>query len=463
MSTQTAGLREAPTMPGRPVFGSAIDLQRRLLDTQVRALHELGDVVRFVAGPPGLRLTVHSIFGPEGVHHVLAGASARYRKDNRFYAELRDVFGDGLLTSQDETWLRQKRFVQPLFTHARVHDYVPAMAAEADELVHRWADRARAGEPFELHAESTRLTLRVVGRILFGADLDDAHSLVRASLPALAEQVRRRGFSPVPTPSGWPTPANRRGHRIRSRLNTLIDEMAARRRGAAVPGADLLGRLIAAHDGDARLDDAEVRDQILIFLFAGHDTTATALTSALHLLGHHPQVQEQAAAEVRGVLEGRQPTAADLAALPYLTQVVKESLRLYPPAYATSRRLTGGDDEVLGVRIPDGADVAVYPWVTHRHPRHWDDPERFDPLRFTPEREAARHRYAWFPFGGGPRTCIGGSFSLLETLVVLGAVLQAYRVETPAVAIRVVPSAIRVVPRITLQPAAPVPCRLTLR
>src|SRR3954462_4041009 len=125
MSTQTAGLREAPTMPGRPVLGSAVDLQRRLLETQVRAMQELGDVVRFVAGPPGLRLTVHSIFDPEGVHHVLAGASGRYPKDNRFYSAFRAVLGAGLLTSQDETWLRQNRFVQPLFTHARVHEYVP--------------------------------------------------------------------------------------------------------------------------------------------------------------------------------------------------------------------------------------------------------------------------------------------------------------------------------------------------
>src|SRR3954452_22745047 len=442
-----------PTMPGLPVIGSAVDFARRMLDTQVRAMHELGDVVRFVVGPPGARITIYGIYDPEGVHRVLAGASARYRKDNRLYAEMRSAFGDGLLTSQDETWLRQKRFLQPLFTHAQVADYVPAMAAEARARVERWRGAAAAGERIELHGEASRLTLRVVGRVLLGAALDDAVPVLRTMLPALSEDLRRRGFSPFPTPLGGPTPANLRPRRHRTALDGVIDQLVASRR-AAGGGEDLLARLIAARDGDAALSDAEVRDQVLVFLFAGSDTTATALTAALHLLGSHPEAQERARDEVRAVLGGRAPTAADLAELRYLTMVVKEAVRLYPPAYATSRRLTGGDDELAGHRIPDGADVGVYPWATHRHPRHWDEPERFHPERFTPEREAARARYAWFPFGGGPRTCIGAHFSVLESLTALAAVLGSYRLQTPD---RPIP----VVPKITLHPAGPVEARLT--
>jgi cytochrome P450 len=440
---------EVPTAPGLPVLGSAVDFARRMLDTQVRAMREIGDVVRFVVGPPGARVTLYAVYDPEGAHRVLAGASARYRKDNRLYAEMSDAFGDGLLTSQDETWLRQKRFLQPLFTHAQVAQYVPAMAAEARTLVERWTGR----ESVELHGETGRLTLRVVGRALLGADLDEAVDVLRTMLPALSEDLRRRGFSPFPTPPGWPTPANLRLRRHRAALDGVVDRLVAARR-AAGGGDDLLGRLIAARDGDAALSDDEVRDQVLVFLFAGSDTTATALTAALHLLGSHPGVQDRARAEVRAVLDGGEPTAADLGRLIYLTQVVKEALRLYPPAYATSRRLTGGDDEIAGHRIPDGADVGVYPWATHRHPRHWDEPERFDPDRFTPEREAARARYAWFPFGGGPRTCIGAHFALLESLTVLAAVLGSYRLETPD---RPIP----VVPKITLHPAGPVEARLT--
>jgi cytochrome P450 len=456
VSVPTA-VREAPTLPGLPVLGSALDVARDLLGTQLRAMRALGDVVRLSAGPPGARVVVYGAFAPEGVHHVLAGASGRYRKDSRLYDELRTAFGDGLLTSQDERWLRQKRFLQPLFTHAQVARYVPAMATEAAGLVRRWAPAARTGDAVELHGETGLLTLRVVGRALFGSDLDAVLPVLRTMLPALSEDLRRRGFAPVPTPVGWPTPLNLRVRRHRAALRAAVDHVVGER-GRAGGGDDLLGRLLAARDDDggAGLDDAEIRDQVLIFVFAGSDTTATALTAALHLLGAHPAVQDRAHDEVRQVLGGRPATAADAAALPYLTAVAKESLRLYPPVYGTGRLLTGGDDVIGGVRIPEGADVAVAPWVTHRHPRHWDDPERFDPGRFTPEREAARHRYAWFPFGGGPRACIGSHFALLESLVTLSTVLTAYRIEAPD-------RPIRVVPKITLQPAEPVEIRLTAR
>ncbi len=437
--------RAAPTMPGRSILGSAVDLRRDQLGTQLRAQRDLGDVVRFRIGP---RLTVHSIFAPEGVRRVLAGGTGHYRKDNRFYVATRDTFGDGLLTSQDDAWLRQKRFLQPLFTPARVRQYAPAMTVEAADLVERWREPARTGQRVELYGEMSRFTLRAVGRILFGADLEEAVPLVRTTLPVLADHVLRRGFALWPMPASWPTPANRRAGRARHHLEVLIDEMVSARRTSGL-GDDLLGRLIAARDGEDSLTDQEVRDQMLIFLLAGSDTTAITLTFALHLLGHHPHIQQSAYEEVRDVLAGRPPSAADLDSLPWLSMVLKEALRLYPPAYATSRRLVGGDDEIGGCRIPDGGDVAVYPWVTHRHPHHWDDPERFEPRRFTPERESARHRYAWFPFGGGPRSCIGGHFAWLESFAVLSAVLAAYRVETPAVRIPVTP-------RVTLQPAAPV-------
>lgn len=444
-------------MPGLPVLGSAFDVARDLLGMELRAMRELGDVVRFSAGPPGARVVLLGVFAPEGVHHVLAGASARYRKDNALYEEMRADFGDGLLTSQGERWLRQKRLLQPLFTHAQIGQYVPAMADEAAGLVQRWAAAARDGATLEVHGESTVLTLRVVGRALFGSGLEAVLPVLRTLLPALSEDLRRRSFTPVPTPAGWPTPLNRRRRRHREALFRAIEQMVAARRRTG-GGDDLLGRLLAARDdgGGVGLGDAEVRDQVLTFLFAGSDTTATALTAALHLLGGHPEIQARAHAEVREVLAGRPPAAGDLGALPYLTAVVKESLRLYPPVYATGRRLTGGDDEIGGVRIPDGTDVAVAPWVTHRHPRHWDDPERFDPGRFEPEREAARHRYAWFPFGGGPRACIGSHFALLELVVVLATVLAAYRVEAPD-------RRLRVVPKITLQPAEPVLVRLQPR
>jgi cytochrome P450 len=438
-------------MPGHPIVGSAWHLQRRLLATQERAMRDLGDVVRFVAGPPGMRITVYSAFAPDDVQRVLTSRTG-YRKDNRFYREVRAVFGDGLLTSQDDAWLRQKQFLQPLFVRAQMHRYGRIAAEEAAALVDRWKAPAIGGDRLSLHQEMTQLTVRVIGRILFGADLGAMVPALRRDLTRLADDVRRRGFSPRSAPRSWPTPGNLRHRRALRDLHGAVDSLIAERRATADPAPDMVGLLTRP---DSPVCDQEARDQLLVFLFAGHDTTATALTFALHLLGSHRQVQDRAADEVRQVLDGRPPTPDDLTRLPYLGQVLKEALRLYPPAYATSRRAVDGDT-LAGYRVPPGADIAVYPWCTHRHPQHWDDPERFDPDRFAPEREAARHRYAWFPFGGGPRACIGAHLSVLEATITLATVLQQYRLSAPA-------GRVPVLPRITLHPAGPMPCGVSFR
>jgi cytochrome P450 len=438
-------------MPGHPIVGSAWQLQRRLLPTQERAMREFGDVVRFIAGPVGMRVTVYSAFAPDDVQRVLTARTA-YRKDNRFYREVRAVFGDGLLTSQDDTWLRQKQFLQPLFVRGQMQEYGRITAEEAAGLVERWRAAATNGEPLSLHTEMVNLTVRVIGRILFGTDLGEMVPLVRRHLTQLSDDVRRRGFSPPNVPRSWPTPGNLRHRRALRALYEALDALIASRRRQRDPGRDMTGVLTRP---GSPVSDHEARDQLLIFLFAGHDTTATALTFAMHLLGSHPDIQDRAADEVCQVLGGRPPTADDLTRLPYLGRTLKEALRLYPPAYATSRQIVDGD--ILGgYRLPPLSDIAVYPWCTHRHPRHWDDPVRFHPDRFTPEREAARHRYAWFPFGGGPRACIGAQLSMVEATITLATVLREYRLSTPA-------GLIPVVPRITLHPAAPVPCTVTIR
>lgn len=435
-----------PDVPGLPLLGSALALRRDLLGTLLRAMREQGDVVRFAVGPPGARFERYGVFSPDGVQRVLATESTRYRKDNIAYAELRAAFGDGLLTSQDDRWLRQKRFLQPVFTRRRVAGYLPVLAAEADDLVERWRPVAAARGTVDLHAEMTRVTLRIVARVLFGADVDAAVPAVRDAFPALAVHALRRTVAPVRPPRSWPLPSYRRAVAAQRALYDLCDELIAARRAAPTGGDDLLSLLLSARDGGESLDDREIRDQVLIFLLAGHETTATALTFALHLLGRDPTWQRRTRS---AALDG--PLVAD--AVPdVLTQVLKEAMRLYPSAFGTGRRVAAGD-VVDGRQIPPGADVIVSTWATHRHPRHWDDPERFDPSRFTPEREAARHRYAWFPFGGGPRACIGQGFALLEGAVVLAAVLSAYDVATPA-------GPVPLETGLTLRPAGPVPCRL---
>jgi cytochrome P450 len=448
--------RTPPTMRGAPIVGSAIDLRRDMLGTLERARREHGDVVRFVAGPPRLRNTLYAVFHPDAVRRVLATEADGYRKDNVFYEEVRWALGDGLLNSQDERWLRQRRFIQPLFTRRRIAGYAESMAQEARALVGGWRPEAARGGVVDAHAEMSRLTLRVVGRLLFGADTDHAVPVVRYAFPILGEYARHRAFAPVRLPREWPTRTNRRAARAQHAIRAVCAELIAQRRAAPDAGGDdLLTLLVAARDNGETLDDAEIRDQVLIFMLAGHDTTAIALTFALHLLGRHPDAQRRLQAEVDAVLDDRTPTADDFERLPYTAMVLKEAMRLFPPAPGLGRRTASGD-VIDGFAIPPGADVVLSPWVTHRHPDFWPEPERFDPERFGPEQETGRHRHAYLPFGAGPRACIGQYFSMLEAVIALAVIAQAYEVDSPD-------GDIPLSPRITLHPGAPVPCRLRPR
>ncbi|MFE0775698.1 cytochrome P450 [Streptomyces sp. NPDC058861] len=454
--TITAGT-EAPELAGLPLLGSLFDLKNDSLATFLRARREHGDVVRITAGPPGIRATVYGVFSAEGAQQVLAGESANFRKDNAFYQEVRESFGNGLLTSQDEDYLRQRRLVQPLFTRRRVDGYAAAVAAEVAALTAEW--REDGDGSVDVLQEMARLALRAVARILFGTDVDAAVRIVERSFPELGAYVLRRGFSPLNVPRNWPTPGNRRAATVHRALYEVCDRIIAERRAsgrASDEGDDLLTLLIGAESAeDGSFDATELREQVLVFLLAGHETTATSLGFALHLLGLHPEAQKRAREEVDRVLAGRTPGAADLDALPYVTQVLKEAMRLFPAAPVIGRRAVAAT-EIGGVAILAGADVVVAPWVTHRHPDYWEDAERFDPDRFTPEAEAARPRYAWFPFGGGPRACIGQHFSMLESVIALAMILQRYGFEA-------VDTEVPLTSAITLQAAGPARCRLIPR
>jgi cytochrome P450 len=455
----------APTAAGLPVIGSLLDLRRDPLGVHLRARRDRGDVVRFVAGPPGLRAVFHAVYSAEAVQQVLTGADGGFRKDNAFYGELRDSFGNGLLTSQDEEYVRQRRLVQPLFTQRRVDGYADAVCDETDRLLDEWEDAAPG--TVDLVPEMTRLTLRAVTRVLFGgAATGEMAEVIGRCFPVISDYALRRAYSPVRPPRHWPTPANRRAAAAQRDLYAVCDRVIARRAagaedaggadGEAPAGTDLLTLLSRATHGDGSPADArEIRDQTLVFLLAGHETTATSLTFALDLLARHPGAQARAREEAAAVLGGRRPTAADLPRLPYLTMVVKETLRLYPAAPVFGRRSTA--DTVLGGHpLPAGSDVYVVPFATHRHPAYWDHPERFDPERFTPEAEAARPRYAWYPFGGGPRACIGRHLSMLEAVLALALVLGRFELAAPGPEVPVGSA-------VTLRAEAPVPCRITAR
>ena len=346
-----------PHPPGNPVLGSALDLRRSQIRTYERVMREYGDVVRLAVGPPGVRFDLYCVFHPDGVKAVLAGSRAGFSKGNRFYRQIAEAFGSRLLTSEGE----------------------------------RWDRTARNGANVDANAEMVQLALRVVGRAIFGDDVARAGDVLDSAFPVLNRHTFRRAMSPLAPPASWPTPDNRRAARAQQALYEVVDELIAHRQQAGADGDDLLSRLLRARDPDSgeSMDLQQVRDEALIFLLAGHETTSTALTFTLHLLGRHAGEQQLVHEELDAVLGGRAPALDDAPALERTAMAIKEAMRLYPPAYALGR-LSVTENEIGGYLIPAGSFVAVSQFATHRHPRFWEDPETFDPARFTAEREAAR-------------------------------------------------------------------------
>jgi cytochrome P450 len=441
-----------PGLRGSRLFGLTFELRSDQLGTFERTMLAHRYIGRIVAGVPGRRLPLYLVSHPDGVQQVLASEAQGYPKNTPFYEEISAYLGDGLLTSGGERWRQQRRTLAPLFTPRRMAMYVPAMADESERLTRRWT----ASGAVDLHEEMTEYTLRVVARILFGTSVDDAIPAIRTMFPALSEHIRRRGLTPFRLPRDFPTAGQRRAAAAQRAMYQVVDGIVADRRRTPA-GDDLLALLLAARDpetGDA-LSDQDVRDQVLIFLLAGHETTSTTLTFACHLLGHHPEVQERARREVDEVVGDRLPQADDVARLSYTAMVVKEAMRLYPPAYAFGRGTPTGDT-IGGYDVPPGSVVLVSPWATHRHPDFWTEPYRFDPDRFEPSVAAGRHRYAYFPFAGGPRNCIGNHFAMTEAVVALAAILRAGTLHT---ADKPVP----LTTGITLRPTGAVPCRFDPR
>ena len=425
----------APPRPrANPVLGSALDLRRSQIRAYERAMREQGDVVRLVVGPPGVRFDLYCVFHPDGVKSVLAGSREGFSKHNRFYEQIAEAFGWGLLTSEGKLWKRQRRLVQPLFTRTQIATYSELMAEEAAAVAEHWQRAAHRGGSVDANADMVKLALRVVGRAIFGDDVARARGVLDSAFPVLNRHTFRRATSPLAPPASWPTPDNRRATRARRALYEVVDDLIVHRQQAGAVGEDLLSRLLRARDPDTgeAMNVQQVRDEALIFLLAGHETTSTALTFTLYLLGRHPSAQSQVHDELDAVLDGRAPTLDDAHALARTAMAIKEAMRLYPPAYALARQ-SETEHEIGGFSIPAGASVVLSQFATHRHPQFWEDAEAFDPARFVPERERARHPHAYFPFGRGPRACIGSSFAMLEAIIAVAVLLQRLRIHSDQV------------------------------
>jgi cytochrome P450 len=409
-----------------------------------------GDVVRIRVGP----FRSYMVFHPDDVKHVLQDNHQNYVK-GLIIDRTKVLIGDGLFTSEGSFWRRQRRLAQPAFHRQRSAGFATAMTDATAAMLARWDAHAGSGVPFDVAAEMNRLTLRVVGQTLFSMDLDGAAADVGRALQVALAYVDRRALLVAPSPLIVPTPQNLRFRRARRVLDRVVYDIIETRRRDGSQTSDLLSMLLQARDEETGegMSDRQLRDEVMTFLLAGHETTAAALAWTWYLLARHPAVEARLRAEVDTVVGDRTPTVEDLPALSYTRMVVEETMRLYPPVWGIGRQ-TIGEDTLGGYRVPAKVVVSISPYVTHRHPACWDDPERFDPERFTPERAAGRSRFAYLPFSGGPRLCIGSEFALMEAQLVIAMVVQRYRLAL--VPGRVVEPEVR----LTLRPRGGLPATL---
>jgi cytochrome P450 len=385
--------------------------------------HDHGDVVRFHIATQAVWLLSH----PEHIRDVLVVNQKKFMK-GRGIQMMKPLLGEGLLTSEGEFHLRQRRLVQPAFHRQRVASYAASMVEDAHKLRDRWATLP-AGETIEMSQEMMRLTLVIAGRTLFDADVEEEANEVGQALTDVMSVAER-----IPNPfaglmSLLPLPSTRRFERARQRLDDIIYGIIRERRTSNVDRGDFLSMLLLAQDeegGTGSMTDQQVRDEALTIFLAGHETTATALTWTWYLLSQHPQAEAKLHAELDEVLQGRLPTFEDLPKLRYAEMVFAEAMRLYPPVWIIGRRALV-DHEIDDYKIKAGDLTLHSQYLVHHDPRWFPEPDKFIPERWTPELKESRPKFSYFPFGGGTRTCIGEAFAWMEASLVIATLAQQWK------------------------------------
>lgn len=404
-----------------------------------------GDLVRYRFGP--FRFVV--LHDPEAIHHVFVRHHSRYVK-SRSYDGLRLVMGNGLVTSEGEFWKRQRKLSQPAFHRKRLAQLTATMGRLTEELADEWS--SAHGTTVELHDAMMRLTLRIVGHTLFSTELSREAGRLGPAITTALQRANAEADSAIRLPMWVPTPGNLRFRSAQRILDEAIGNIIAERRANPHDRGDLLSMLMSVEDEVTReqMTDQQLRDEVLTLFLAGHETIATHMSWTLKLLTENPQWARAVREEADSVLGGRTPTMEDLPKLEVAGRVISESMRLYPPVWIFERTAVE-DDEILGHAIERDTIIAACPWTLHRHPALWTDPLRFDPDRFLPERSANRHRYAYIPFGAGPRICIGNNFALMEAKIILTTLIQRFAIQVHS------PEEVGTDPGVTLRPKGGMP------
>lgn len=421
--------KNPPIERGHWLLGILPEVQRDPLAFFMSLASRHGNITRFRFLAWERTLINH----PDYIKHVLVDNNKNYSKNGFDYQLLRSFLGEGLLTSDGDFWLSQRRMIQPAFHKQKIQAYASLITGIAQEMLDGWKEIVRAQEPLDISQEMMRVTLTVVGKALFGQYLSQEAETVGPSFMIINEDISRRVRSLLSPPLSIPTSRNRRYRAAVRSLDQIVHRIISGRRieiekSGPESRDDLLAMLLLARDEETGkgMSDSQLRDEVMTLMLAGHETTANTLSWTAFLLSTHPEIEQRLSQELAQVLDDRVPTVEDLTNLTYTKMVIQESMRLYPPAWLITR-FAENEDRVGGYPIPARTNVLMSPYITHRHPEFWVNPEEFDPERFTAEASAKRPVYAYFPFGGGPRLCIGRDFALLEAQLILAMVISRYR------------------------------------
>jgi cytochrome P450 len=414
-----------PTGPkGNILFTARKELQTNILGLIERQVLEFPDISRLRIGP----YYFVNLYEPAMIEQVL-GDSELYSK-GRENANLKYLLGMGLLTNEGEFWMKQRRLIQPVFHKRRLAGFVQQIVACTERLMADWESRGD-GE-VDIHAEMTQVTLGIVSQTLLSTDASGDFMKISDALVILMKGLSQETVTLIKLPKWIPTPSNLAMNKNRAILDKMIYDIIAERRRTGVKNDDLLSMLMEVEDADTaeRMTDTQLRDEVITIFLAGHETTANAMSFAIYLMAKHPEVARRVGAEAREAMTGGELTYESVMKLDYTTRAVKEAMRLYPPAWVIGRQATR-DTVIEGYKIMKGDTMMIFPYLTHRLEKYWPDPLRYDPDRFLPENMKDKPRYAYFPFGGGARLCIGNNFAMMEMQIILALLCSRFEFSVP--------------------------------
>ena len=415
----------APIAPPGPPWHNMWEAIRSNPPTyMLKIFKEYGAILKFRGAFP-----VYSINDPESVRTILTKAWPEFTKETIDYKVISTVFGNGLVTNDGPNWAHQRKLIQPVFSSKSVNGFDSIISSVTRNALDAWMKNE--GTDIWLDREMSRITFQIVSRTLFGADIDDVADemidiLMLLNIHPLRLDALLRLFPRIPTPS------NRRFKAANSRLDEIVYSLIKSHQESDNESNDMVGRLLAAVDPETGkgMSKTQIRDEVVTLMLAGHETSSTGLTWTFYLLSKHPEIEKKLLDELTAVLQGRVPNSDDLSQLPYLKQVVQESMRLYPPVWGIARR-SKKINNFCGYTIPANSYIAITPYILHRHPDHWVEPSIFNPDRFESGQNKSRHPYAYLPFGAGPRACIGAGMAMLEMQLILAQILPIFKLTPP--------------------------------